>query len=129
MKRCSRCGVEKPLARFGFAAKSKDGLNHYCRDCNTEVARAWQVANPERRKATSRKSNAKKHGLTLAEYDALVARPCDICGTTERQRHADHSHASGEVRGSLCFDCNTGIGKLGDTLEGVLRAVRYLEAA
>lgn len=29
----------------------------------------------------------------------------------------------------LCFDCNTSIGKLGDNIEGLQRALRYLEKA
>tara|TARA_R100000742_G_C4257386_1_gene75248 strand:+ start:391 stop:546 length:156 start_codon:yes stop_codon:yes gene_type:complete len=32
-------------------------------------------------------------------------------------------------RGWLCSNCNTGIGKLGDNIEGVQKAVDYLEDA
>ena len=32
-----------------------------------------------------------------------------------------------KYRGFLCHFCNTGIGKLGDDIEGVTRALRYLE--
>lgn len=39
----------------------------------------------------------------------------------------DHCHHTGLFRGWLCGKCNTAIGKLGDTLEGVKRAVAYLE--
>jgi hypothetical protein len=39
----------------------------------------------------------------------------------------DHCHDTGKVRGIICGRCNTGIGQLGDNLEGVMKAVRYLE--
>ena len=36
--------------------------------------------------------------------------------------NVDHDHETGRIRGVLCFQCNVGIGRLGDTLEGVMRA-------
>jgi hypothetical protein len=41
--------------------------------------------------------------------------------------HVDHCHETGKIRGLLCHSCNTGIGKLGDNLEGLQKAVSYLE--
>jgi Recombination endonuclease VII len=41
--------------------------------------------------------------------------------------HLDHDHATGAFRGWLCMCCNTAIGKLGDTVEGLNRAVAYIE--
>lgn len=38
-----------------------------------------------------------------------------------------HCHKTGKVRGLLCFNCNTGIGKLKDDIELLKRAVEYLE--
>tara|TARA_Y100000004_G_scaffold28565_1_gene29331 strand:- start:105 stop:437 length:333 start_codon:yes stop_codon:yes gene_type:complete len=38
----------------------------------------------------------------------------------------DHDHESGQFRGWLCKQCNTGLGNLGDDLESLLRAVQYL---
>lgn len=32
-KRCTRCGVEKPLEMFCKDKKTKDGLNFWCREC------------------------------------------------------------------------------------------------
>ena len=39
----------------------------------------------------------------------------------------DHCHKTGAFRGWLCTRCNIGIGNLGDDLQGVQAAVRYLE--
>ena len=51
--------------------------------------------------------------------------PCGCCGK-EATLQVDHDHDRVEFRGHLCLACNTSIGKLDDTLEGVLNAVVYL---
>lgn len=55
---------------------------------------------------------------------------CECCGRPpcgkNKTLHLDHNHDTGKFRGWLCFDCNTGIGKLGDDIEGLLIAVQYL---
>ena len=38
----------------------------------------------------------------------------------------DHDHETGNFRGWLCTNCNTGIGKLGDSIKGIENALRYL---
>lgn len=35
-KKCSRCGVEKPLSEFHKNRSSKDGLQNYCKQCSYE---------------------------------------------------------------------------------------------
>ena len=39
----------------------------------------------------------------------------------------DHDHKTNEFRGWLCDKCNLGIGKLGDSIEGLENAIRYLK--
>lgn len=39
----------------------------------------------------------------------------------------DHDHTTEKVRGLLCRNCNTGLGCLGDSLEGLERARNYLK--
>lgn len=52
---------------------------------------------------------------------------CAICRqVSDGTLHVDHDHETGKVRGLLCFDCNTAIAKLGDSLSGVLAATDYL---
>lgn len=54
---------------------------------------------------------------------------CQICETPENgQRLAiDHDHVSGTFRGFLCSQCNWGLGALGDNVEGLRKALAYLE--
>ena len=58
---------------------------------------------------------------------------CAVCGVTlttgkgwGTQTHIDHDHVSGKIRGLLCARCNTSIGRLGDSVDGLMRAVEYL---
>ncbi|MFD9033392.1 endonuclease domain-containing protein [Streptomyces sp. NPDC059567] len=41
--------------------------------------------------------------------------------------HVDHRHKTGRVRGVLCFNCNSAIGKLGDDPDTLRRANSSLE--
>lgn len=54
---------------------------------------------------------------------------CAICG---RIPHSvlvvDHDHATGSVRKLLCSACNSGIGLLGESVERLHAAARYLTA-
>ena len=52
--------------------------------------------------------------------------PCDCCGKPMKTPQLDHIHSEGKFRGWLCPACNRGIGGLGDTLEGVRKAEKYL---
>ena len=99
-------------------------------ESNSELAKLQIAANKAR--------NAKHHrkcvyGITQAEYESLFAAQsgaCAICQkvfTADIRACIDHDHATGKVRGILCYGCNMGLGKFGDTLEGVLKVVRYLE--
>jgi hypothetical protein len=72
----------------------------------------------------------RKYGITLEEYDRLMAMPCGICGITATDGARivlDHCHDTGKVRGPLCQACNTGIGKLGDDPAQLRVAAEYLE--
>lgn len=51
MKTCSRCDLRKPLADFNRRAASPDGLHPYCRQCSSEVKRAWYEKNAEHARA------------------------------------------------------------------------------
>lgn len=61
--------------------------------------------------------------LVMSEYT------CEICGVniTENTANLDHDHTTGRVRGVLCWSCNAGIGHLGDSADGLRRALRFIE--
>jgi hypothetical protein len=67
----------------------------------------------------------RKYNLTIAEYDTMFEAQnglCAICKCPEtvtnrgniRMLAVDHDHITGKVRGLLCGNCNTALGKLKD---------------
>ncbi len=58
---------------------------------------------------------------------------CEICGKipeeNEPELSFDHDHGTSVFRGWLCGSCNRGIGLLGDNIEGLKKALAYLERA
>ena len=55
--------------------------------------------------------------------------PCECCDRIDKLQ-LDHAHGGERAfRGWLCKSCNVGIGHLGDSAEGLEKAVAYLAAA
>lgn len=54
---------------------------------------------------------------------------CECCGLPRngKRLHLDHCHETKIFRGWLCFKCNSAIGQLGDSVEGIAKALSYLE--
>ena len=75
----------------------------------------------------------RKYGLTLEQYDAMLAAQdgvCAICGEPrpeDRTLHVDHDHDTGEIRGLLCFKCNNALGDFNDDHDLFQRAAAYLD--
>lgn len=123
---CGRCKRWKIKRDF---PNPKAALCSECRDAAAKRARSVPASE---REAKRRKVVTKTYGMTPEDLDALVASQnncCAICGREaplQRPLVIDHDHETGVVRGLLCTGCNTSIGKLGDTPDGVRRAVDYL---
>jgi hypothetical protein len=105
----------------------------------------WQQENAERlnayrreyrqrpeRKAADREAHLRrKYGITLTEYDQMLHRQdggCAVCGRkpNEISLHVDHDHATGRIRGLLCFRCNNALGDLGDSEDRLNSAAAYV---
>ena len=76
-----------------------------------------------------------RYKLSRREWQAIFDNQkgcCAICGVTqEKLNHPleiDFDRATGKVRGLLCRKCNSGIGHLGEDVERLRRAIRYLES-
>lgn len=92
---------------------------------------ATEQGKKQRRKETLKHN----YGITPEDYDKLLVEQnglCAICGANEPGRghqhfSVDHDHETGVVRGLLCNNCNRGLGLLGDNIEGIKRALNYLQ--
>lgn len=85
----------------------------------------------------TRKWNFKYHyGLSLEQYNQMLQErnsQCDICGykqpmNAKRQErlYVDHCHVTGNVRGLLCFRCNSALGYFNDDSDRLDKAKGYL---
>jgi|APSaa5957512535_1039671.scaffolds.fasta_scaffold03125_18 hypothetical protein len=126
IKKCTQCKKEKHITEFnlkGDKKKCKTGRRSYCKVCS----KAYWLAH--------------KFNITLKDYDKMLSNQnnkCGICQTSfnsidkrtgnQRAFAVDHDHKSNEIRGLLCSKCNIGLGLLGDTLEDLHKAVKYLES-
>lgn len=75
---------------------------------------------------------AKRYGITMEQYaDMFDAQGgvCAVCRQARNRMVVDHDHVTGRVRGILCQRCNVCLGGLGDNLDGVMKAVRYLSGS
>lgn len=58
MKRCRKCGIEKPLDEFHKASNSPDGRQYRCKPCSISAARQRALDNPEAKREADRRYNA-----------------------------------------------------------------------
>lgn len=98
--------MEKSLHDFPRHSLYKDNLDMRCRDCIKQHSKI--------------RKELHKNAPSKPEF-------CECCGKIPRKWCLDHDHKTDKFRGWLCDKCNTGIGKLGDNLEGVMKAVKFLK--
>ena len=127
-KTCTKCEVEKELTEFYKSKIGPQGRSSECKACTN----ARQKANHD--PAKNRAKNLRnRFGMSLEEYDQMLEKQngqCRICRTdtpgNKGRFVVDHNHATGEVRGLLCWSCNVGIGHLQDDPSILLSAFNYL---
>ena len=110
-------------------------FDHKTQEGRMAYQREYRRQTPKIQKARALRDS---FDLSLEEYEKMLSEQngvCAICNQPEMHKRngklkalaVDHSHKTGEIRGLLCFDCNTGIGKLKDDPEVLRSAIRYLE--
>lgn len=112
----------------------------YCRQCRNrrdrEYHRNRRLADPEAAHLAKKNKHLRhQYGITLAQYDAMLAAQgsgCAVCGVPssgDRKLSVDHCHVTGRVRGLLCSRCNYALGQFDDRPELLRQAAIYLEAS
>lgn len=102
-KICIYCGKRKNKKSFPKHIKYKDKLDTRCKQCIKKDARLVSIL----------KKNAPPKSIC-----------CDICHKN-KSLNLDHCRKTKKFRGWLCTECNTGIGKLGDNIQGITNAMNY----
>ena len=110
-KLCKECGkILDSNTGYVNAKSQRTGklyLNSACRPCHNH--RVQVVAK-----------------LKLKHPRPPAGTPCECCGRISKL-FLDHSHDTDAFRGWICRECNSSIGLMGDSVEGVRKALTYLE--
>jgi len=133
-KSCARCETEKKVDEF---PKNGAYFNSYCKECHREnhKDRLKQDGFSEHRYYVEVK---RKYNLTKEQLDTMWDEQDGKCEVCEKEMdwtaksknrvgsdtmHIDHCHETGFVRGLLCQECNTELGKV----EKLLRDGRLIK--
>jgi len=128
VKKCTKCGDEKPLDRF-YKRSGYDSLYAHCKDCHYELTRERSEVPKIRSIRSQRVRAARAVDPVLAREKYLAAKykipiervrqirssPCSMCGRpdsgiADKAMCIDHCHATDVVRGGLCHNCNIYVG-------------------
>jgi len=128
MRTCTDCQEVKEDYEFHIFRTNKSGMkNYYCRSC----------------RECSKNNNRVISFLKKRFPPPPPSTPCALCHRIDKLT-LDHCHATAQrallasgaervalmdqsFRGWCCAKCQTGLGHLGDSEEGVLQALRYLQ--
>lgn len=114
--RIIRTGGPKPRALCRTCGLVPPDVKGRCNDCIAAYHRDY--------------SFRRRYGITEAQRDAMAAAQdgrCALCDETPKVLVVDHCHETGVIRGMLCIRCNLGLGRFGDNVAGLKRAIAYLE--
>ncbi len=121
-KICTSCKTEKPMEAFSKNQYGKGDRilrRPVCKECYSK-------------KVKINKNEAK-------EYERLHPRPaigesfvCPVCNKEKTRNFKadivlDHSHIDGSIRGWICGSCNTSIGKFGEDIDTLQRAILWIK--
>ena len=146
-------GTKDPMKCIRCEKRARAG-HSYCRECHAVYERERRQALPqeERDKINRRARETRnddparfwayrlvRYGITVEEYNDLLAAQlgaCAICGRQMREPHIDHDHkccsqkmrSCGRcIRGLLCTSCNNGLGRFQDDPDRLRAAADYIE--
>ena len=107
VKPCICCGELKTSIEYSKHKLYKDYLDSRCKECvsaQSKVRRELKKTAPD------------------------TPDRCECCGGISNKVFVlDHCHETNKFRGWICESCNHAIGKLGDNIEGVQKALDYLK--
>lgn len=117
MRKCSMCKIDKDRTDF------YDGRRNWCKSCCLKY----------RNTTGKNKQLKKRYGIDIVEYNIMLEKQnfsCAICKThisnLSVNLAVDHCHKSLKIRGLLCYNCNSGLGRFKDNIDLLAKAISYL---
>jgi hypothetical protein len=127
-KVCNLCFIIKPLGEFYSHRQCRKGVSSGCKKCVRKDRES-----PDKKRHHRSWCLNRQFGISIQEYEAMLLAQnncCAICKVSAnkftRQLAVDHCHETGSIRGLLCGNCNTAIGKFKDRIENLQSAAEYL---
>lgn len=104
-KKCTKCGREKPLSRFGSNKKSKDGLQWNCKECINKEGRSRRPKKNEALPVGFKRCTSCKEVKRIDMYYGVKSKQskCKLC-ISEIKNKVKEVHPDGFSKCSLC--CN-----------------------
>lgn len=139
-KQCRKCLEIKDRSQFYRKSKNKDGLQGDCKECHKKylLKNKKNVLNALYKWRNKNKDKVAQQRLktiykistedSIKAYRLIHNGSCMICGQSSEKRnlHLDHDHKTKKIRGILCVNCNSAIGKLKESPEIFKKALEYI---
>lgn len=132
-KICSRCKEEKDISCFYNNKSGKNGVGHYCKECDKKWKAHKYINNTEHRQKQLDRRYLNQYNLSIPDvtdmYNSQDGK-CSICGKPLllfKNTVVDHCHKTRVVRGILCKSCNPMLGLCHDNIDILLSAIAYLK--
>jgi len=109
LKTCIGCKQELPISEFHLMRQNVKGVYYTigrCRSCHNKITN-------------------EVHRLRT-DYAEIRPDHCMLCETKSDKLELDHCHGTEIVRGFICKNCNTGLGKFNDDSQLLIKAIEYL---
>lgn len=123
-KVCEVCCLSQDVSKFRRFKPNPDGLNRYYEKCRRAGKHRPSILLMDR---------LREYGLKKATYEAMIAAQdnrCAICSRPPAPTKSlciDHCHQTGATRSLLCPNCNSGLGRFGESIDFLRRAGEYLQ--
>lgn len=148
MKTCKTCKKTKELKYFHKKKGGLLGVKANCGECCKTIDAKYYSTPKHKNKRLERQASPeyqlyirsfrlkRKYGITLEDYDKMLADQngaCKTCGskelsnTSDKYFAIDHCHKTGKVRGLLCSQCNSALGLVKDNIETLENLIKYLK--
>ena len=136
-KSCASCGQVLPISEFYLRSDTGRYRSH-CKKCHG--TRSYATRDKFNHRKISYKSQLKaNYDLTVEDFQNMFEtqqRKCGICevqlenifeGIEGVRPAVDHCHNTLKIRGLLCTECNSAIGKLRDNPDLLRKGIEWLE--